>query len=251
MRRIIIALLALLLAVAPALAESTPLFSADVQLMYEANTALMQRYGMTGHCIGLFNTEIIRCGDAALVRYLSRGLPHPALTGEYLVIVTPEGTQAFWTHDDVDPALWQDGELNSVAWGAPQLTTFLQTDSFEREFLDDPYEPDDFARWLAMEARNEGGSVASLRAGTLGAADIQQVNAAGREALRMMYGLSEEAAAEMHLIDVTRITYGDGSCEWLLDFYHRTEPDEINYAVTIGADGQTILEISCATGGLG
>lgn len=261
MRRILIALLAALLAVFPALAEDapadvsrddgSPVFSADVQLIYRANAALCSQYGLTAHCLGLFETDVIHCGDTALVHYASRGLPHPALTGEYMALVTPEDTQVFWTHDGVDPAVWQSGELNSTAWGAPQLTIFLQTDSFEREFLDDPYEPDEFAQWLDAEERFHGSRVTSLRAGTLAADDVWQPDAVAREALHLMYGLSDQAAAEMHLIDATRITYADGSCEWLLDFYHRTEPDEINYAVTIGTDGHTILEISCSTGGLG
>lgn len=251
MRRIILLLLTLTLAVLPALAENALAFSADVQLLYKANAALYERYALTVHCLGLFDMQVTRCGDASFVHYTSRGLPHPALTGEYLVLVTPDGTQTFWSHDDVDPAVWQSGELNSIAWGAPQLTIFLQTDSFAREFLDDPYEPDPLAEWMTLEEHNQSTRVYSLRRGTLSPEEIQDADAAGRAALQLMYGLSETSAAEMHLIDATRLAYAEGTSSWLLSFYHNTEPDEINYNVTLGTDLTTVLEISCMTGGIG
>lgn len=250
-RKLIPLLCAMLFTALPAFAQSSPVLSDDMLILQSANNALIERYGLTVHCLGLFSMDTTSYGSATIIRYASRGRPHPALTGEYAVVVTPEGVQTFWTHDEVDPAVWQSGELNSIAWGAPQLTAYLEADSFEREFFDAPYAPDPFEEWLTVEEHNQNTRVFMLRAGTLSQEAVQPAERTAREALRLMYGLSEETAAALHLIEATRLLHTDGSSEWLLSFYHNTEPDEINYGVTIGSDLQTILEVVCSTGGIG
>ena len=111
MRRFLLILLTLMLAL-PAPAEEAPAFSADALLLKTANEALEARYGLTPHLLGLFDAELTRYGDVATVRLLPRARPHPSLAGEYLVLISPDSVQAFWSHDDVDPAIWQSGELN-------------------------------------------------------------------------------------------------------------------------------------------
>lgn len=260
MRRFSLLLLALLLSAFTALAEDapayfnkgddgTPVFSEDVLLMQTANAALYERYNLTAHCLGLFDVEVTHYGDAALVRYIPRSRPHPALSGEYAVLVTPDSVQAFWTHDDVDPAVWQSGELNSIAWGAPQLTAYLLESSFEREFFDEPYKPDEQEQWLTAEEINAQIKVFSTRLGTLTAEEAEAPSAQARAALQAMYNLSNEAAEEIRMVETILHSYADGRSEWSVSFYHDTEPDEINYFVRL--NDQTILEISCFTGGIG
>lgn len=71
-RQCLLILMALLLTTLPVLAEESPVLSEEVQLMQTANTALCERYALTVHCLGLFDTEIIRYGNAAFVRYIPR-----------------------------------------------------------------------------------------------------------------------------------------------------------------------------------
>lgn len=252
MRKFISLLLALLFGVHPAMAEVMPDFHEDVLLLRSANRALEAQYGLTPHHLGLFDTEISRYGDVAVVRYLPRTRPHPSLTGEYLVLVTPGGTQAFWTHDSVDPAVWQSGELTSPAWGAPQLTAYLTTGSFDREYFDEPYIREAAPTMTDMQRFTlSGGVILESRSGELTEAEIATPAALGRAAVQQMYALSDEATAEMHVVGVSLYRLGDVFAQWQVVLYSGGEPDEVNYIVHI--DGQTlqILSVRIQTGGIG
>lgn len=252
MRKLLPLLLALLLGILPAMAESKPDFHEDVLLLRSANRALEAQYGLTPHHLGLFDTEISRYGDAAVVRYIPRSRPHPSLTGEYLVLVTSSGTQALWTHDDIDPAVWQSGELTSPAWGAPQLTAYLTAGSFDREYFDDPYIREAVPTLTDMQRFTlSGGEILESRLGELTEAEIATPAALGRAAVQQMYALSDEAAAELHVVGVTLYRLGDVFAQWQVVLYSSGEPDEANYIVRI--DGQTlqILSVRIQTGGIG
>lgn len=252
MRKLLPLLLVLLLGVFPAMAEVTPDLHEDVLLLRSANRALEAQYSLTPHHLGLFDTEISHYGDAAVVRYIPRSRPHPSLTGEYLVLVTSDGTQAFWTHDDVDPAVWQSGELTSPAWGAPQLTAYLTAGSFDREYFDEPYIREAVPTMSDMQRFTQsGGVILESRLGELTGAEIALPSALGRAAVQQMYALSDEATAELHVVGVTLYRLGDVFSQWLVVLYSDGEPDEANYIVRI--DGQTlqILSVRIQTGGIG
>ncbi len=222
MRKLLLFLLTALLTL-PALAEEAPVLSQEAQLLRTANRALEEKYGLTPHLLGLFDTHVTRYGDAAVVRYLPSSRPHPSLAGEYIVLITEDSAQARWTHDDVDPAVWQSGSLRSPAWGAPQLTAYLLADSFERESFDAPYVPgpDVFPESIA-------------------------------EFLASGYnGLDDETTAALRVVDVTLYLRSDGVTLWRVYFYHRGEPDEINYSVCLDGDTQVLLHATVYTGGIG
>ncbi|MBQ2954372.1 MAG: hypothetical protein IJE07_12645 [Clostridia bacterium] len=248
MRRFLLILLIALLAL-PALAEDAPAFSQDALLLQSANRALEARYGLTPALLGLFDVEITHYGDVCAVRYLPRSRPHPRLTGEYLVLIAGEQVQAMWTHDSVDPAVWQGGALTSPAWGAPQLLAYLTAGSFDREYFDEPYYtalPPDRAAFP-----EDGFRGIEYRTGDLTEQEIAAPAAIGRAAVQAMYGLPDAAAAEMHLVNVVKYIRDDGYAVWGVHFYHSTEPDEINYVVRIDAESCEILTVTVITGGIG
>lgn len=258
MRRFMLVLLALLLAL-PVLAEDAPayfraglgdtpepVFSRDALALQRANQALEAIYGLTPHLLGLFDPEISHYGEVSVVRYLPRSRPHPSLTGEYLVFVDGDDTQAIWTHDGVDPALWQSGDLTSPAWGAPQLTAYLLAGSFDREYFDQPYIPADAQRLPLGEPL-----ILSSRTGQLTGDEIALPSALAREAIQMMYSLSGEERDALHLMGVELLLYADGSGIWSVAFYHDGTPDEINYNVLIDMASTEILLVTTFTGGIG
>ncbi len=251
MRRFILVLLTLMLAL-PAFAESSPVFSQEALHLQTANQALEARYGLSPAILGLFDAEVTCYGDAAAVRYVSHPRPHPLLAGEYLVLISGDEVQAFWTHDDVDPAIWQSGALTSPAWGAPQLLAYLQTDSFEREYFDAPYIPaEDSHQWNGYDLVASGMQIFESRSGALTDAEIALPAALGRLVVKEMYSMSDAAAKELRLINVTLYRFADGCAQWRVNFYHNAEPDEANYNVLIDVQTQEILSVSVFTGGIG
>ena len=251
MRKLLLFLLTALLTF-PALAEEAPVLSQEAQLLRTANRALEEKYGLTPHLLGLFDTHVTRYGDAAVVRYLPRSRPHPSLAGEYIVLITEDSAQARWTHDDVDPAVWQSGSLRSPAWGAPQLTAYLLTDSFEREYFDAPYVPgpDVFPESIAEFLASSHNGL-DLRSKELTEDECAPWIARGRAAAQAMYGLDDETTAALRVIDVTLYLRTDGVTLWRVYFYHRGEPDEINYSVCLDGDTKELLHATVYTGGIG
>lgn len=247
MRRFISLVLLLLLAL-PALSEGSPVFSRDAQALQTANAILYERYGLTPHLLGLFDVEITRYGDVAVVRYLPRSRPHPSLTGEYLVLIDSDGAQALWTHDGADPALWQSGALNSSVWGAPQLLKYLEAGSFDREYFDAPYAPSEPEN--PLDRITYGVTDFESITGDLTEAEYARPAAIGRAAVQAMYSLSDEAAAEMHLVNAVLYLFSDGNL-WALHFYHDTLPDEINYTAYLDGDSFEVLRVTVHTGGIG
>lgn len=245
LRKTIIILLALLLAALPALAEDAPVFSEDLTAIHAAYQALHTRYGLTSQSLGLFDTVVERYGSAAVVRLLPRSRPHPTLTGEYFVLVADGTAQAFWSHDGVEPSRWQSGDLNSPAWGEPQLQAYLRESSFEREYFDQPYIPQ------PTPSVFQGGRVYNLEDGTLTAEETRQPVTLARAAVQTLYGLNDEEAAAMKTIGVDKVCAPGGEAVWVVDFYHSGQPDEANYTIRIDAVTNIILEATVLTGGIG
>ena len=244
-QKLIALLLALLLTTLPALAEDAPVFSEDLTAIHMACQALHERYGLTSQSIGLFDTKVERYGRAAIVRLLPRTRPHPSLTGEYLVLVSDGTAQAFWTHDDVEPSRWQSGDLNSPAWGEPQLQAYLRKGSFDREYFDEPYIPQ------LTPHPFQGGRVYSLYDDSLTDDEAALPIALAQAAIRKLYGLSSEEAAALRTLGVDKICAPGGEAVWVVEMYHKGQPDEANYTVRIDAVTHIILEAKIFTGGIG
>lgn len=261
MRRFFLILLAMMLCL-PALAEdapadfskghAAPVLSVDAEILRTANRSLEAAYGLTPHHLGLFDAVLTRYGDVAAVRYLARSRPHPALAGEYLVLVTGDSAQAFWTHDDIDPALWQDGALDAPAWGAPQLTAYLTEDSFTREYFDAPYAPDPSQPPQSAAAIWASGyrGIETPRENLGDDASAPWI-ALGRAAVQAMYGLDSATADALHPIGLTLYLIPDGRTMWQVSFYHAGGLDEINYIVLLDGDTLELLHAVVHTGGIG
>lgn len=86
-----------------------------------AREAVMEKYGLTLQTLGVFRDDCSLTDTGWVVRFYTNNQISSRLAGEYTVEKANGAITASWTHDDVDPAVWADGELNRTAWGHPQL----------------------------------------------------------------------------------------------------------------------------------
>lgn len=249
MKRMLTLILALMLLCGAALAEA-PVFGPDALLLQQANAALTDKYGLTHEALGLFNPSIKHCGDSAFVTYTTNGSVPDILTGEYTVLVSVGSVQAFWTHDGVDAALWQSGDLNSPAWGVKQLTAYLDEHPYTRASFCDPYEQ-------VQRAAELKALTAATDKEDLTPANRESANAASEAALaavQVMYSLTDEETANLHWVaDLSSLShYRDGHSQWHLMFQEVADVlDPISYYVTLDADTHVILYITHSSGGVG
>lgn len=260
MFRRLLALLLLLLLALPACAEEAPVLSGDVLLIQQANAALCERYGLSISTLGLFSAALTRYGDTAIVRYTPACALDPGLLGEYAVIITPQSAVACWTHDDVDPSLWQSGDLHSPAWGEPQLAPYLALDGIARGGYSLPYaQPVTPATQAEFEA--QGGTLTSY--GVLDWPDrplYQPPIAMAREAARMMYGLPEDYVSALNAKLLYLAEYPDGQRVWIVWMNHSyeapvppgspTDPD-CSFTIVLEESTWTVLDIRIESGDLG
>jgi hypothetical protein len=123
---ILVTALLLTLLTATALAAYTLTRSPQADAISQARTALSEDYGLTSETIGLFDITAEQEGNTWSVTFLAAGF-YPPLLGDYTVTLAPgKDPETHWTHDDVDPALWQDGSLDAPVWGQPQMLKSLQ-----------------------------------------------------------------------------------------------------------------------------
>jgi hypothetical protein len=100
--------------------------SAEVDALGRAREALMAEYNLTQASIGCFETNAGREGDTWTVTFTGTAM-YPERLGTYTVQLRPGASpQASWTHDDVDPSLWQGGNMDAPVWGQKQIMERLQ-----------------------------------------------------------------------------------------------------------------------------
>lgn len=249
LRKIIIILLALALAVAPACAEEASILPDHLLYVKTANAALAGCYGLTRPMLGLFNTTVDVCGDAAVVTL--RGLVIPeALTGTYYVIITPEDVQTLWTHDGADEALRTSTNLSSPVWGAPLLAEYLSVDATERYGRFESYfpavVPDDLDDFLAA-----GGLYTPVTGENRAAAYAARDKA--RQAVQELYGLTAEEAAALSIFtdSIRHVRYPDGHGEWQVIITTDQRPEEVGFFVTLTENSYDILTVDISSGGVG
>ena len=128
--------------VATAFAAYALLFSPQADAESRARQALTDTYGLTAETIGCFTASTEQLGETWTVTYTGDGF-NPGLLGTYTVVLTGDSAAAAWSHDDVDKALWEDGDLLSPVWGQPQIMKALHdTNAADaaQEALDTPVE---------------------------------------------------------------------------------------------------------------
>ncbi|MEG1891903.1 MAG: hypothetical protein RR301_10810 [Clostridia bacterium] len=121
-------LLVLLAAVALAVGLS---YSARYKAASMAQQALTEKYQLTQEMIKMFNAKETReqAGKTSMIFSVFDGsqFVNAEAMGQYAVTQNTKGdVTVSWSHDDVDPATWENGDLHSPVWGAPQLQALLE-----------------------------------------------------------------------------------------------------------------------------
>lgn len=110
---------------------ATVLFSGEADAIARAKQAVMREYGLTAEALGCFDTEVARKDEEWAVILTGYAWEAPQL-GIYRVRLSPGKSPVVnWSHDDIDPALWQDGGLDAPAWGQAQIMERLRLDALE------------------------------------------------------------------------------------------------------------------------
>lgn len=97
------------------------------EAVHLARQAVMEKYGLTLHTLGVFRDDCQLTETGWVVRFFTTGLINRRLAGEYTVEKSNGFISVSWTHDDVDQAVYADGSLNRVAWGHRQIL-YARTD---------------------------------------------------------------------------------------------------------------------------
>ena len=229
-------------------AQTTPVMQAEVAALQTAHATLMDTYGLTLAALGLFDTWVDVCGDTAIVTYRGGAVPE-SLTGAYFVIVTPDGTQAMWTHDGTDVP-WQSGELTSPVWGMPQLQQYLDATPGERYDVILPYFPAELNSLYEFEAA--GGSYQDVNSENHADADTARGLAAA--AVLTVFPLTEAQSAQLASYggDTRLVCYPDGHGEWEVMLHLEDgSTAEVSFYVTVHAESWEILDIEVISGGIG
>lgn len=242
MKKMLILLLAIMLAIPTVLAEQ-PAFSPESEALRKGYAALMDKYGHTHETLGLFEPHTTLYGPTALITYtIGDGNVSEDLAGTYFVLVTSDGVQAFWSHDGADADLWQSGDLNSPAWGVKQLTAYLDESPMTRS---------DFCASYA-EAHHTGVQIEPVNDSNRASAEAAVARA--RIALQHMYGLSDEVVERLDWYkDMSIVShYPESRSEWFLMLQDNADVlDPISYYVTLDADTYQIIRITHRSGGVG
>lgn len=248
-RKIILSLLALMLAIAPACAEDASILPEALLHVKTANAVLSARYGLTTPMLGLFSTTVDVCGDTAIVALRGNAIPE-ALTGTYYVIITPQNVQALWTHDGADEALRTSTALDNPIWGAAQLAEYLSADASQRYDRFTPFFPAGVPEYLD-DFLAAGGLYTDVNQDNRDAAYAARDKA--RLAVQALYGLTDEEAAALHIWtdSMCHVRYPDGHGEWQVIIVTDVRPEEVGYFVTLAEDSLDVLTVEISAGGVG
>jgi hypothetical protein len=115
----------LIVLTATAFAAYVLLWSPQADAQSQARQALADVYGLTPETLGCFSANTQQDGDAWTVTFTGDGF-NPGLLGTYTVVISGGSTTASWSHDDVDKALWENGDLYAPVWGQPQIAEALR-----------------------------------------------------------------------------------------------------------------------------
>ena len=135
--------------------------SAKYSTTQTARQAVMDKYGLNIEMMKLFNETTTEADGVTTVRFYTYTsvFTDEEKMGEYTATVGGAGgTTASWSHDDADPQTWENGDLLSPVWGAPQLEQMLSRYQIYLEWFHDdsihtlPYE-EQVRRYEEMSAQ--------------------------------------------------------------------------------------------------
>lgn len=221
-------------------------YGKGVQAQKEANSILMDKYGFSSESLGLFVVETSVDEHGTHVRYSALPFLPMDRIGEYEVLITRDGTECTWSHDNKDPALWKSGEPECPYWGEKQLQAYLAVDVNERNewlagYLAEGFEPVDppsvydTLDYTVIEP--DEGDLTS-----------RQVREYAKTAVIDVYGLTEEDAAQLEVTifpQLLRCT--DGKRLWDVGF----GTYECSFRVLVDAETGEVVHIKMESGGNG
>lgn len=264
----------LTLLVTTALAVALIRYSPRVSHESHARRLLMSQYGLTQETLGLFRSEVTE-EDGETVVSFTPTLWEDDFTGVYTVRFQGDETVAAWSHDGVDPALWQDGGFDAPVWGPPQLSAYLAQDESSKTSI--PYElphirdvgdmlamadalpdpdPDvdaafwDGRQWIAQTWDSEREMWIYDGEWIEGDLTLDEAIEIGRAAFKEVYGLTEGQAAEIHFFDAILATK-DGTRIWDLHAFLYLDGVDMSFYVELDPRSGEVLRIGLETGGNG
>ncbi len=193
-----VAAIALLIVVATATALAVGLnYSRQYTVGRAAKQAVMDKYGLDSRAIEMFQTEKKEKDGVWTVTFTHWAEER---AGVYTVTVSPDGeTEASWSFDDVDPALYADGSLDASIWGAGQVKAdmdareaqnraAMEAEETALETAEAPVEP------LPTPAHVNGVRIMSVDGGEMADARLsgKEIVKAANDALMERFGISEK-----------------------------------------------------------
>lgn len=254
--------MALVLLTATAFALYALQLSPKADAVSQARRALTEKYGLTPEAFGLFYATSSQEGQNWVVHFAAGEGIYPALIGEYTVTLEKGRATASWSHDDVDPALWQSGDLASPAWGQLQI---------EKALRGDPQAQDIQARlWRSHPAPAPqptpegsplpgqicwGGQWIAPTTPPAEALSMDRALGLAKSALAQEYGLPQETLESAVLVDGRYFPSSPpipkGPAVWIFQLY--LVHDGVEWGCGVILEGKTgeILSVDSTTGGNG
>lgn len=133
--------------------------STEADAVFTARQALGEKYGLTTETLGLFRYKAEMQGNDWVITFIGESLGgDESKLGDYVVTISPgSAAQAEWSHDDVDPTLWQGAGLDAPVWGQEQMLKALM----DKDAAWEAYTQLDWSD-TSFEAMAERGGILSL-----------------------------------------------------------------------------------------
>lgn len=221
-------------------------YGAGVQAQKAANSILLEKYGISSESLGLFVVETSVDEYGTHVYYSALPFLPMDRIGEYEVLITEDGTEGAWSHDDKDPALWESGAPECPYWGEKQLQAYLAVDGDERDEWLEKYLADGF------EAVDSPSVYDTLEYTVVepeeGDLTSRQVREYAKTAVADVYGLTEEEAAQLEVTIYPKLLRCmDGRRLWDVGF----GTYECSFRILLDAETGEVVHIKMESGGNG
>ena len=259
LKAVVLAMTLLLVMSMSALAVGLLNRAPEADAVTQARRALMEQYGLTHETLGIFHDTYTQTDAGWRVTFeYSMGLSTNRL-GVYTVEKNGEELTASWTHDNVDPAEWQDGDLLAPVWGQPQLVKALDAEREEayRISVGEQTGPVE----TPIPAEEAGASVWNHTTREVEPAEgdmpVEEAIGIAQAALQDEFDLTaEQAALPFHTDDYIYhasqfVVDGNGTRMWELAFNMVHNGTEYNGAVFINAQTGAVEAVKYTTLGNG
>ena len=183
----------------------------------------------------------------------------PQRLGVYMVEKNGDTVVASWTHDEIDPAVWTDGNLLAPVWGQPQLVKALCEEKEAAYRISDGERESPAETPIPKE--HAGASVWNTTTHEVEPAEgdmtLEEAKTIAQTALMDEFGLTaEEAAVPFSVEDYAYhagqlVVDGDGTRMWELAFNMMLNGTEYNGAVFINSQTGAVEAVEYTTLGNG